>query len=297
MVVFVGEECLRLCDKLIRGTKINDNDSDKVHPMACLCLVYFLTKIQRVTRSALTLILAGQGVEAMSLIREQNNFVMALNYYRRHLDQAQLFMVSQAILKRNFADEIMNFDDEAAADPERLSQLAELKNQVVEAYRLFPAIRKIKGKSGKSKSPAYADWSEPSAYDMFFDVMNSLVREQYAERGEAIVEKTFKVRLKKIVDKVYFLGNKFISQAKHGTAFDVGAVVDFDNDGNIIPSNHQFDDSNRLAYHFIQSAMPSLIVFRDYVVPGEFEMELNALGNSYVALRTELGITDEPVKV
>ena len=85
---------------------------------------------------------------------------MALNYYHKHPDQAQLFMVSQAIVKRNFAKQIMEFDGKAAKDPKRIAQLAEREKDVAAAYRLFPGIGRIKGKSGKSKSPVYVDWSE-----------------------------------------------------------------------------------------------------------------------------------------
>ena len=70
-VVSVGEECLRLSDSLVGAAKIDHADPDQVRVATCLCLVYFVAKIQRVTRAALSLILAGQGVEAMSLIRER----------------------------------------------------------------------------------------------------------------------------------------------------------------------------------------------------------------------------------
>jgi hypothetical protein len=291
--VSVAEECLRLCDSLVAAAKIDLADPDQVRVATCLCLVYFVAKIQRVTRAALSLILAGQGIEAMSLIREQNDFVMALNYYHKHPDQAQLFMVSQAIVKRNFAKQIMEFDDKAAKDPKRIAQLAEREKDVAAAYRLFPGIRRIKGKSGKSKSPVYVDWSEPSSYDVFADVMDGLVRKRYADRGEAIDEATFKPRLKKIVDRAYFMRNTYMSQAKHGTAADVGASVDLDDDGKAILISHQVNDPNQLAFHFIMNAMPPLLLFRDYVCPGACEEGLGALGQSYQALREELNITDD----
>lgn len=292
-IVSVGEECLRLCDALVSAAKIDHADPDQLRVATCLCLVYFVAKIQRVTRAALTLILAGQGVEAMALIREQNAFVMALNYYHNHPDQAQLFMVSQAIVKRNFAKQIMEFDDKAAQDPKRIAQLAERERDVAAAYRLFPGIRRVKGKSGKSKSPEYVDWSEPSSYVIFSDVMDSLVRKRYAERGELIDEATFKPRLKKIIDRAYFMRNTYMSQAKHGTSVDVGASVDLDEDGKALLVPHQIDDPNRLAFHFIMNAMPPLLLFRDYVCPGECEEALSALGTSYQALRMELNISDD----
>jgi len=292
-IVSVGEECLRLCDSLVAAATIDHADPDQVRVATCLCLVYFVAKIQRVTRAALTLILAGQGVEAMSLIREQNDFVMALNYYHKHPDQAQLFMVSQAIVKRNFAKQIMEFDDKAAKDPKRIAQLAEREKDVADAYKLFPGIRRIKGKSGQSKSPVYVDWSEPSSHEVFADVMDGLVRQRYAERGEAIDEATFKPRLKKIVDRAYFMRSTYMSQAKHGTAVDLGASVDLDDDGKAILISHQIDDPNRLAFHFITNAMPPLLLFRDYVCPGACEEGLTALGTSHQALREELNITDD----
>ena len=294
IIVSVGEECLSLCDMLVAATRIDKDDSDALSRAVKLCLVYFLGKIQRVTRAALTLILSGQGVEALSLIREQNHFVISLNYYRKHPDQAQLFMVSQVLLKRNFAKEIMAFDDKAARDPRRIAQLAAIEKDVDIAYREFPGLRRPKGKSGKSKSPVMVDWSEPSSYEMFRDLMDGWMREHYAERGETLDEAEFAKRFERVIARTYFFRNTFISQAKHGTAFDVGAAVDIDDDGNIIPAAHQVDDPNRLAYHFIQNAMPPLLIFRDYVMPTAFETELGALGDSYIALRDALGITDEP---
>lgn len=78
-VVATGEECLQLYDLLLSATKINHDDSNRIHLATCLCLADHLEKTQRVTRVALTLILSGQAVETMSLIREQNDFIFALN--------------------------------------------------------------------------------------------------------------------------------------------------------------------------------------------------------------------------
>jgi hypothetical protein len=123
--------------------------------------------------------------------------------------------------------------------------------------------------------------------------MDGLVRKRYAERGKAIDEATFKPRLKKIVDRAYFMRSTYMSQAKHGTAVDLGASVDLDDDGKAILISHQIDDPNRLAFHFIMNAMPPLLLFRDYVCPGACEEGLTALGTSFQALRQELNITDD----
>jgi hypothetical protein len=296
IVVSVGDECLSLCETLIGGTKI-DKDDDPLHLAVTLCLVYFLGKIQRVTRAALTLILSGQGREAMSLIREQNHFVVSLNYYWKHPDQAQLFMVSQVLLKKRFAKEIMAFDEKVALDPRRVAQLAAIEKDVEEAYRQFPGLRRPKGKSGQRNSPVFIDWSEPSSYDMFRDLMDRLVREHHEKHGEIVDQAEFSKRFEHMVARTYFYRNTFMSQAKHGTAFDIGTNVDFNDDGNVRPTAAQVDDPNGLAYHFIQNAMPSLLIFRDHNVPGAFEGELDALGDSYVKLREALGITDQPVNI
>lgn len=285
-----GEQFLSLCDALIAATKV-ERDGDRMRLAMILCLSYHLRKIQRVTRAALTLILNGQSAEAMSLVRPQNDFVIAFNYYVKHPDQGQIFMVSQVLLKRNFAKEIMSFDDAIARDPQRLAQLAEIERDVQIAYREFPGLRRPKGKSAKSSSPVLIDWSELSAYDMFSDVMEGLLREHYAKDGKTYSDDEFTKRHERAVKRSYFYRNTFIGQSMHGTAFDVGVVVDIEDDGSIAPAPNRALDSNRLAYHFIANAMPPMANYRDYVFPGEFEAELSALSETWHKLRKECGIT------
>lgn len=126
---------------------------DPVRRAVQLCLAFCSVKIQRVTRAALTLIRCGQGEEAMGLIREQNEFIIALNYYHDRPDQAVLFMVSEVLQKRDRARQVMAFDEKAALDPVRQTQLAELKRKAEEAYFEYPGLRRSKGKSGASTSP------------------------------------------------------------------------------------------------------------------------------------------------
>jgi hypothetical protein len=293
IVVSVGEESLRLCDILIGAVEIDKTDD--LRRAVQLCLIYFLGKIQRVTRAALTLILSGQGDEAMLLIREQNEYVIAFNYFKKHPVEAQLFAVSQVLLKRDFAKQIMSFDEAAAQNPQRIAELAEIEKNVQIAYREFPGLRRPKGKSGSSPSPVLIDWSTPSAYAMFRDLMDGWMRDHLAQKGEAVDEKDFAERFQRTVDSTYFMRNTFINQGKHGTSFDLSSIVDIDDVGALSPVGHQADDPNRLAYHFIQHALPPVPMFRDYNMPGEFEAELQALDLSYGVLRTTLGITDEPV--
>jgi len=292
-IVSIGEELLRLYDSAIALGSLDQADRNR-RAVQC-CLAHFASKIQRVTRAALTLIINGQGDEAMSLIREQNDFVIALAYYHKHQDQALLFAVSQALLKRNFAREIMTFDEKAAINPERLKQLATLENEANTAYGEFPGLRHPKGKSADSASPVYIDWSEPSAYSMFADLMDGWLREHYKDGGEPIEEGRFKEHRDKMTARAYFFRSTFISQSKHGTAFAIGSTIDVSAEGALSPQDHQIADPNRLAYHFIQNATAQLPLIRDFNAPGALEAELKALEASYVAMQEELGINDEPV--
>lgn len=45
------------------------------------------------------------------------------------------------------------------------------------------------------------------------------------------------------------------------------------------------------------NALQPLKVSRDYIFPGRFDEQLIALGNFNAALRTELGIEEEPEKI
>ena len=293
----VGQECLRLYEALLSATVITHDDTEETRLATRLCLVYFLEKIQRVTRAALTLILAGQGIEAMSLIREQNHFITSLYYYQKNLDEALLFMVSERLTKLKFARDTMNFDDKAATDPHRIEQLKELERTVADAYKRYPGMRKAKGKSGTSRFPVWIDWSEPSAFDMQYDVINRLVRAEHAKRGELIDEIAFKERLGKIVKRTYFMRSTFISQSKHGTAFGLGGSFDFNEHGEIERREHQIGDPNGLAFFFISNALPPLVEYRDDMVPGAFEAEIVALGESYSVLGSELGVINEPFEI
>ena len=112
LVVAVGEESLRLYDVVLGAIRLDKADQRRLAVQ--LAMAHYAIKIQRVTRAALTLVVAGQGAEAMALIREQNEFVIALNYYNKHDEEAVRFMASQVLLKRNFAEKIMAFDKKAA---------------------------------------------------------------------------------------------------------------------------------------------------------------------------------------
>ena len=293
----IGEECLRLYEALLSATMVNHDDTDQTRLATRLCLVYFLEKIQSVTRAALTLILAGQGIEAMSLIREQYQFIIALYYYQNNRGEALLFMVSQSFTKLKFAREVMNFDAKAAIDPHRIEQLLELEEAVADAYKRYPGMRKAKGKSGTSRSPVWIDWSEPSAFDMQYEVMNRLFRAEHAKRGEIIDEIAFKERLEKIAKRTYFMRSTFISQSKHGTAFGLGGSFDFNEHGEIERREHQVGEPDGLAFHFISTALPPLVVYRDDMVPGTLEAEIIALDESCSVLGKKIGIIDEPFEI
>jgi hypothetical protein len=295
LVVTVGEEALRLFDLLLNSTEFDK--SNNARRSVQFCLAYYLAKIQRVTRAALTLILTGQGSEAMGLIREQHDFVLALNYYQKHQREALLFVLSQALLKRNFARDVMLFKDSAANDPKRVAQLADLEKTADTLYLEFPDLRRPKGKSGKSKSPVMIDWAEASSYDMLVDLMDGWMRERHKDTGQIVDEADFVERHEKAVKSVFFLRSTFISQSKHGTAFDAGGTLGVDDAGNIEIPGHQTDDPNHLAYHFIQNALPVLVTYRKEIAPESHPDEFDALGSSYVALRDALGIVDEPVNL
>jgi hypothetical protein len=293
-VTTAGEQLLQLYDAVVK-TAAKPDLSDKKRLAVHLAVTHYGIKLQSVTRAALTLILTGQDREAMSLIREQNDFVAALNYYRNHPEEAVLFMTSQALLKRNFARQVMTFDDKVAADPKRVAQLAALEKDAQDAYREFPRLRKVKGKSGRSAVPVYADWSEPSAKEMFRDLMATELRKHYTSEGVPFTEDAFNTRLEKMVEKAYFLRNTFISQSKHGTAFALGETMDIDDNGALIFQGPEMEVPDELAYHFIMNAMPPLKIFRDVVAPGILEDRFDKLSEAYVALRKELQIQDTPI--
>jgi hypothetical protein len=291
IVIDVGEECLRTIDQLISTTKASSLSKSRF--AVCVAMAYYLGKIRRVTRAALTLIAAGQGLEALALVREQNHFVFALNYYHFNPAEAELFTVSQTLLKRDFARKIMSFDDRAASDPKRLAQLKALEKDVVDAYRLFPGLKRPKGKSGTTKSPILTDWSEPSYSVMHRNVLDILLRKRYADDGEQVDEAEYSQKLDKLVERTYFFGNTYMSQSKHGTSLDIDTVLNIDDRGVLSLIAHQIEDPNRLGYHFIQNAMPPMLIYRDDIIPMQCETELVALGESQLRLRLALNIEDQ----
>jgi hypothetical protein len=111
----IGETILRLYDQMIAWTVIDRSDDDR-HGQR-LALAYYFGKIQRVTRLALTGILTGQGLEVMPLLRDQYDFTLRFEYYKYEPHEALLFALTSARLKLKFAEQIMEFDRRAVADP------------------------------------------------------------------------------------------------------------------------------------------------------------------------------------
>ena len=291
--VTAGEEALRLYDQMNQA--INIDRTDKERHASQLCLAFYAAKIQRVTRAALTLVLAGQGVEAMSLIREQNDFVIALEYYHKHPTQALLFMVSEALQKRDRARQVMAFDKKAREDPQRQRQLAQLEVMAEKAYREFPQLRRPKGKSANSANPIMIDWSEPDPKAMLADLMEGWLRQHYTDTSQSYTEDDFLECHKRVVERIYFMRNTFVSQAKHGTAFSLSDGIEVDDRGKIGSIRSQVEKPNELAYHFLLNALPPLKIICEFNDLQPFEDRLNELGLVSRRLREKLGIKEEPI--
>jgi hypothetical protein len=290
----VAQEALSIYDAMNQATVIDV--SDDIRHAVQLCLAFYSVKVQRVTRAALTLVLTGQGEEAMGLIREQNDFVIALNYYHDRPDQAVLFMVSEVLQKRDRARQVMAFDEKARLDPARQEQLAELERKSEQAYSDFPDLRRPKGKSGSSASPILIDWSEPDSKAMLKATLSGWLRKHYVESVQTFTDEQFEDRLETLVERTYFMRSTFISQGKHGTAFSLGNAIGLDDARRILPTRWQVEDPSRLAYHFVSNALPALKTICQYnQLEPTFEERLNKLGSAYRALGEALGIEHEAI--
>jgi hypothetical protein len=78
-------------------------------------------------------------------------------------------------------------------------------------YKMLPALRRPRGKSGQSASPVLTDWSEPSAYEMLHEFLDDVFRKKAAEDGEIIDETIYHDHLKKRVDRVHVFRSTFTS--------------------------------------------------------------------------------------
>jgi len=191
----------------------------------------------------------------------------------------------------------MAFDKDVANDADRVAQLKRLEEEVEYVYQTLPQLRRPKGKSGASSTPVMIDWSEPSAKDVVRVVMNRLLRERYNEENRVVDEGAYAEKYEPIAERAYFFRNTFISQGKHGTAIGVGVMLDFADDGHVIPKGPRISDPGKLAYHCLSNMMPALKVAHDSNSPGAFEDDFLAYGALDAQMRQEVEVVDETIKL
>jgi hypothetical protein len=274
----VGETLLRLYDHMIAWTVVDRTDDDRQGQQ--LALAYYFGKIQRTTRLALTGILAGQGREAMPLLREQFEYTLRFEYYKYFPHEALLFALTQARLKVGFAKEIMVFDPIAAADPKRIEQH-------------HPDLMRPTKRSEKGTTKKMVPWSEPSAETLCNVLMERWLTERSKEDGSIVTAE----KVRRYAARMYFYRGTAQSQAKHGTAFNISEGLEFDRLGNLNPVESQVDDPNGLAWLLLQNALPLLKVYAELVLGRRgtcFEAQLIELADASEALRLALQIPLEP---
>lgn len=288
----VGEALLRLCDRMIAWTVISKTDEDRQGQQ--LALAFYLGKIQRVTRLALTGILTGQGREAMPLLREQYDFMLRFEYYKDQPHEALLFALTQAATKVEFAKEVMSFDPVAVSNPRRIKQLKRLEADYSELLKQYPDLMRPTKKSASSRKPKMVPWSEPSTHELSRRLMKKWLDDRAKVQTDLLVPTE---RVEQYAARVYFMRATFQSQAKHGTAFNIADGIERNRLGNLKPVEGQLDDPNGLIWLFLQSVIPQIFGYKDVVLGsrgGDFDDALSLAVDDLEALRIALGIKREP---
>ncbi len=230
------------------------------------------------------------------MLRDQYDFTLRFEYYKYYPHEALLFVLTQARLKVDFAEEIGAFDPKVAADPERVEQLKRLKEEYDKAVRQHPDLMRPTKKSAKTKNPKMVPWSELEAIDLSPLLMQRWYDER-AKQGGRTASPAFVERAAK---RVYFYRAKAQSQSRHGTALNIAEGIEFDRLGlgNLNPVEAQLDEPNGLALMFVENAMPMLKTYCELVLGNRgicFEKELEMLADRVAAFRATLGIALEPI--
>jgi len=247
--LLLAEHQLALLEQVIVRVKIDREDRDR--RMAQVCLVFYASKLYRVMKAALVLLRFNQTIEANVIRRQHMDFWIALQYYRKHPDQAVLFMASQPLVQRDSAEEIARFDPGEAAKPNRRAQYAELLRQCTHAYENFPGLRRPKGKSANSGKPIMLDWSAQSSKAMLDDLVRDWIREEVKKNGEVIGDEEFEVKWKRASASIYFFSIDYASQEMHGTAIALNPTLEYMNSFQFQPIATTFEHPNAVLNSYV----------------------------------------------
>jgi hypothetical protein len=205
---------LDLLKESIESLIVDDNQMEDAFRKRSL--LYFANKIYRATLAGVTLIRTGQTRQAFTLKRDQHYAWVAFFYYFANEPQSVLFFASGPLRQRDKAEEITGFNPEAANDPKRQTQLAELKKLADFMYEKFPGLKVPKGKSGTTAHPIMQDWKEPDEFTMMKAIVETWP-EEMAKAGNPVPEENREKWCRQQLLSAQFFHASFPSQDSHGT--------------------------------------------------------------------------------
>jgi hypothetical protein len=231
----------------IKSVEVDESNVDDAFRRRCL--LHFAKKIYRTTLSGITLTRAAQSTSAFTLKRNQYYAWVAFEYYYHNERQSVLFCAAGPLKQRDKAKEIMDFDATAEADPKRQRQLADLTELAEAMYKAFPDLRVAKGKSEKSPTPMYIDWSEPSEHAM----MEAIVKtwpDDLRKAGQPIPEDDVEDWCRRQVAAGQFFQSSFPSQEMHATPIGLIGDLNAENheDGETLNLDAFGNDPNAFLY-------------------------------------------------
>ncbi|TAM61768.1 SEC-C domain-containing protein [bacterium] len=261
--------------------------------LAQLCIAFYASKLYRVTLAGLTLIYHKQGVEALTIKREQYYYWLALHYYAEKQEEAVLFMASQPLRQRDSAQEIISFDKEVAADPVRQEQLAQLLRQCEQSYRDFPGLRRSKGKSGNASNPVLIDWQEPNARVMIDALAEGWVREDAGKKREPLDDVEFARRVNLVARRIHYFHADAPGKEKHGTPLALNQALDFEGDFTMRPGALDYEDSNELLWSYLVYPVGALNTLCKFNALDELANRYNELHKALLAQKERFGGEDD----
>jgi hypothetical protein len=238
-----------LCTTLkgaIEAISINRADADETAYR--ICLSFHARKILRVTLAGQTLVRFSQSTQALTLKREQYYAWVAFHYYLDHRSAAILFTASQPLRQRDSARKRLELSVDPESDVNAMQQLRILADRADTAYKEFPALRVVKGKSANTSNPKMIDWSEPCVTDMLREVVKDWPR-QLAEMGESLEDENSWIDAE--VRRIHLYHDQFMSQDVHGTPMAMSGEFEhasIDHLGSVELTSH---DPNGILYIYL----------------------------------------------
>lgn len=251
------------------------------------CLLYFAKKMYRITLAGVSLIRLGQTTQAFTLKRDQHYAWVAFHYYLANDRQSILFFASGPLRQRDKAKEIMGFNPEAAADPKRQKQLADLEKMAHFMYEKFPDLKVPKGWSGSTEHPIMRDWKEPDEFAMMETIVATWP-EEMAKGGHPIPDEKRNDWCRQQLLAAQFFHSSFPSQDMHATPMGLIGDLNSEDDGDATSLTIDSHDSDGLLYIYLWYPMGVAEKLVDFAGAAGFKNRFTKIHKALEAYRNQV---------